>query len=294
MQYLDFREPQQHGMFGFPVALYHVNKGHPRYVMNCHWHVECELIYIKKGSLNYVVDTEQGRADVGDILFVNSGFLHSGKPEGCDYDCLLFDLGMLLKSSDAGLPALKEIAEHRMLVNMKLPKEDAKLYRIINDLYETAECVDSKGKMLQIKGLLFQFLGYVIEKGYLNSEKDKHRSSSRKIGKLKQTLELMEGNYGRMIALEELADAAGMTPKYFCRFFREMTGRTPIDYLNFHRVEIACQQLAGGDFSVTEIAYDCGFNDLSYFIRVFKKYKGKTPTDYMKRISESGARGVPV
>ena len=71
-----------------------------------------------------------------------------------------------------------------------------------------------------------------------------------------------------------------MTPKYFCRFFLEMTHRTPIDYLNYQRIEHACYQLVTTDASITDIAYSCGFNDLSYFIKTFKKYKGITPGKY--------------
>ena len=68
-----------------------------------------------------------------------------------------------------------------------------------------------------------------------------------------------------------------MSPKYFCRFFSEMTHQTPMDYLNRQRIEQSCYELSTTDDSITEIAYRNGFNDLSYFIRTFKKYKGITP-----------------
>ena len=61
-----------------------------------------------------------------------------------------------------------------------------------------------------------------------------------------------------------------------------MTYRTPIDYLNYYRIERACYQLLTTNHSITEIAYSSGFNDLSYFIKTFKKYKGVTPKNYLK------------
>ena len=95
----------------------------------------------------------------------------------------------------------------------------------------------------------------------------------------------METGYAGAVTLATLADAAGMTPQYFCTFFQQMTGRSPIEYLNGHRIEVACAQLSLGNYSITDLAYECGFNDLSYFIRVFKRYKGVTPKQYIKQLA---------
>ena len=57
---------------------------------------------------------------------------------------------------------------------------------------------------------------------------------------------------------------------------------TPIEYLNYYRIEIACEQLIITNKNITDIAYDCGFNDVSYFTKVFKKYKDTVPSKYME------------
>lgn len=62
-----------------------------------------------------------------------------------------------------------------------------------------------------------------------------------------------------------------------------MTHRTPIEYLNYYRLERASYLLTSTDLPVTQVAMDCGFNDLSYFIRSFKKYRGITPKKYRDR-----------
>ena len=97
---------------------------------------------------------------------------------------------------------------------------------------------------------------------------------------LKNVLDFIDNNYALPITLEQLSAAASMSPKYFCRFFYQMTHRTPIDYLNYQRIEHACYELATSENSVTDVAFNCGFNDLSYFIKTFKRYKGKTPGKY--------------
>ena len=76
-----------------------------------------------------------------------------------------------------------------------------------------------------------------------------------------------------------MADSVQMSPKYFCRFFQEMTHRSPVDYLNYYRIERACYQLLTTNDTITEVAYNAGFNDL---IKTFKKYKGTTPKQYLK------------
>ncbi len=80
-----------------------------------------------------------------------------------------------------------------------------------------------------------------------------------------------------------LARIAGMNPKYFCRYFRSMTGRTPIDYLNYYRVECACEMLSTKDISVKETAISCGFSDESYFVKTFRKYKNTTPKQFTRK-----------
>ena len=85
---------------------------------------------------------------------------------------------------------------------------------------------------------------------------------------------------GSQVTLNQMAEAASMSPKYFCRFFYQMTRHTPIEYLTMQRIEYACYALSTTDEPVTSIALSCGFNDLSYFIRTFKRYKGVTPRQY--------------
>ena len=99
---------------------------------------------------------------------------------------------------------------------------------------------------------------------------------------LKQASEFIGSSYTSSITLQDISDSVYMTPKYFCRFFHEMTHHSPIDYLNYYRIERACYLLLTTNQTITEVAYNTGFNDLSYFIKIFKKYKGITPKQYLK------------
>ena len=104
----------------------------------------------------------------------------------------------------------------------------------------------------------------------------------KKVVKLKTVLKYIRENFADGITLDDMSAVAGFSNKYFCEFFKDMTGTTPISYLLTYRVERAARKLLGTDLSVTQIAYDCGFNDVSYFIKTFKAFKHTSPKEYRK------------
>ncbi|MFV0352132.1 MAG: AraC family transcriptional regulator [Oscillospiraceae bacterium] len=284
MQYLDFKESLKRGVSGFPIELYPIDKRHPQYVMSCHWHLEYEIIRVLEGSFACVVDGKSWTICPGEVVFINGGSLHAGVSADCRYECVVFDLGMLMKQGDACHSILDEFSTRRWMVKPSFKKEDGEVYRLLNLLFDTLGH-KAPGYQLVTEGLLFQIFGKIVAGGHRSRSKGEAPATSRKTQQLKKALHLIETSYANAITLEELAQAAGMTPKYFCHFFQRMTQRTPIDYLNYHRIEVSCFLLMTGDYTTTEVAYECGFNDLSYFIRVFKKYKGTTPKQYLRRLA---------
>ncbi len=74
-----------------------------------------------------------------------------------------------------------------------------------------------------------------------------------------------------------------MTGPAFSRFFRREVGRTFEDYVNDARIGQACRALLDTDRSVTDIAFEAGFNSVAYFNRRFMRAKGMSPTAYRAR-----------
>ena len=91
MHDLDRNEDRLRGTYDFPFEFHHIESNHPRYVMSYHWHVEYEIIRILKGSLTVTLNEKSFIAMPGDIIFVHSGILHSGIPDDCVYQCIVFD-----------------------------------------------------------------------------------------------------------------------------------------------------------------------------------------------------------
>ena len=138
-----------------------------------------------------------------------------------------------------------------------------------------------EGHELTVIGAFYEFFGYILKHELYSEEQSISAKDGRRIDHLKNVIAMIEEHYDECITLDDLARSAGMNSKYFCRYFREMTHRTPIDYLNYYRIEQACFKLATSNDSIAEIAMSCGFNDQSYFIKTFKKYKGVTPKKYL-------------
>lgn len=100
---------------------------------------------------------------------------------------------------------------------------------------------------------------------------------SRRVLKVKQ---FINDNYMDEIRLAQLADIAGMSPSAFSRFFKMHTGRNLSDYIIDIRLGFAARMLVDTSMSISEISFDCGFNNLSNFNRIFKRKKGCSPSEF--------------
>jgi AraC-type DNA-binding domain-containing proteins len=293
MKHEGYNETRQRGRFDFPIEFHSVTARHPRYNMPYHWHLEYELIRILHGKFSFSLNETYIEADAGDIIFIRDGIVHGGAPQdsSCIYECIVFNMQSFLKNNNICKKETQNILEHNLLIDYRFTEKTPAIHKTIWQLFDSMKQA-APGYELIVQGSLYHFLGLIIqEKRYTAANDYAFKGNHKHIHQLKQAFKLIDSSYASSISLDQLANAAGLSPKYFCKFFQKMTHRTPIDYLNYYRIEIACGKLSSSDLSITEIAYDCGFNDLSYFIKTFKKYKGTTPNKYMAvfAMQEKGA-----
>jgi transcriptional regulator GlxA family with amidase domain len=71
-----------------------------------------------------------------------------------------------------------------------------------------------------------------------------------------------------------------MTVPAFCRYFKKVTGKTFTKLVNEYRVVHATKLLSESQMSITEICYECGFNNFSHFNKLFKEFTGKSASKY--------------
>ena len=286
MHYLDYNEQRQHGTEDFPLDYYYVDEHHPRYRMPFHWHKETELMHVVEGQLHLYLDDREYLARAGDLFYIHEGVIHGGEPENCIYECVVFDPTPLLMHTHTIRRYLRKPQKHQILIREHFTRAEPELLGCATLLYHTLR-EKSPGWEMTTLGALFELYGIIFKNEYYTSTVPSPEGGYHgKMNQLKPVLEYIENHYAANVTLEELAHFAGMSPKYFCRFFHAVIHRTPIDYLNYYRIERACFLMDTEELSVTETAYRCGFNDSSYFVRAFKKYKGITPKQYARRLGK--------
>ena len=96
----------------------------------------------------------------------------------------------------------------------------------------------------------------------------------------------IEHDYAKTINLSDVASLVNMSESAFSHFFKKRTNTSFKDYLINVRISHACQLLTKTTYTVAEVCFACGFNNLSNFIRIFKKKKGSTPSDYRVMIEQ--------
>lgn len=281
MKFFEYKEDKQHGTFDFPIEFYHVTPEHPRYNMPYHWHTEYEIIRVLEGEFSLIIDDKKILAHKGDIIFIQDGFFHGGTPNNCIYECIVFDMKLLLKENHICTKQIQDITNHKKVIKHKLPNNINDLKICCNNLFESMKSKNI-GHEFVTQGSLYHLLGIILSNELYENRKRITKKSQERLLQFKNVISLIESEYSNTLSLDDLAKACCMTPKYFCRFFFEMTNKTPIEYLNYYRIESACEQLLTTDYPITEIALNCGFNDVSYFIKTFKKHKGITPKQYLK------------
>lgn len=98
-------------------------------------------------------------------------------------------------------------------------------------------------------------------------------------------------HFDKEVSVSDAAEVVHMTPEAFCRFFKKHTRKTYVTFLNEVRVEQACRRLKSSDDKlIAEIAYSCGFGNVSHFNRVFRKVTGKTPREFQAQASAKSKR----
>lgn len=278
MYYSSLYENKRRGTFDFPIELYFVTSASPRYQMPFHWHLEYELILISSGSFQLYLDGKTFPMRGGDCAWIGSGVIHGGIPTDCIYECVVFDLGTLLHDTPICKKSVTSFLSDENEYTGVFP--GGSVQASLAGQLMAAMRREQKGYEWITIGLMWQLMGSLIGREKPSPALSKDRS---KIIRMKNVLAFIRDHYENAITLAELAALAGMSPKYFCRAFSQMTGKTPIEYLNYYRVEQAGEQLLLTDCSVTDIALGCGFNDMSYFSKIFSRYKGMSPTVYRRK-----------
>lgn len=232
-------------------------------------------------------------AKEGDLIIFNNVELHTilpDKRENLILVAIYFLPELLYKPGSNGicLEYLKPFFCRNEEFNNLIPSVEVKKHGlqtlIKNIYYEIANKKDyyRLSAITLLQEVLIKLLYYYNNgNSHLNSDLAYNKKLA-DIDKLKATFVLIMNNYNHNITLEDASGSAHMSPHYFCRFFKKVTGTTFKEYLLRIRIDKAKELLIQYNMSVTEIAYQVGFENLSYFFRVFKRFTRLNPMEFRK------------
>ena len=106
------------------------------------------------------------------------------------------------------------------------------------------------------------------------------RSNELNDDRLNKIVDYVNAHFSEVIRLSDVSELVNMSEASFCRFIKQHTSKSFVDFLTDIRIGAASRALIDSSLSIAEIGYDCGFTNLSNFNRVFKKKKGVTPHEF--------------
>ena len=104
--------------------------------------------------------------------------------------------------------------------------------------------------------------------------------------KLDRIYTYINTNFKDHISLDQIANVANTTVPAFCRYFKKVTGKTFTKLVNEYRVVHATKLLSESMMSITDISFECGFNNFSHFNKIFKEITGKNASGYRKEMKD--------
>lgn len=261
----------------------------PKMKNNWHYHAECELLYIKKSLGTWLIGDYKGNFQSGDIILLGSGTPHSYRhvdkyireeeSEQGEAFVTLFS-PEIFGESFLNLPESKEIKSL-----LELSKRGLKIQgKSKENIGMMMEEIQDGGKGRKLINLLNILQLITEKKEYKVLATEGYSCTTEKINndRLSMIIQYTYYNYHKQITIEEIASMVNMSIHSFCRFFKEKTTKTYMQFLMEVRIGKACKLLIDDDMHSAEVGYNCGYNSISHFNHQFKIIKNTSPLAFKR------------
>ena len=284
-----YAREQKHIVPDFPVAIFELPVGVQR--EQCwHEHNSIELVLITAGAGRHVIDGHSAAIRKGDVLVIYPGFSHGY--ENCGTLALV---NLMYDSSRLPFPILD--AEKIPLFRSLFPENLADIpckpspepllhFNNDEDMEEVLREIRSLNKELSTPltgNLLFctvSLLHILLSILNLTNARQQIPAESHPYT-IAKILEYINKNYTKRIPLEVLVRMSRLSPRVFQYKFKQLTGLSVTQYILARRLNRAKDLLtANAERPIQNVAFDCGFQDLSYFTLQFRRHNGITPKQY--------------
>ncbi len=272
----------------FPLAInfYKFTAAHP-VVPN--YHDFYEIGYFCAGQAFYRIADHKFKIQQGSLVFIPAGQMHTidsslsapilsisiyFMPE------LLYHPGSNPLENNFLLPFNTHSTKPPVLQEEQL---GVSVWQIMMEMYKELDCAHDFYQ-LALKNKLCDLLLLVL-RTMKQVEMIQTTPPQNKIKRLQEVFEFIHKNYTNPIPLEILAELACMSAEYFCRYFKQVTGVSPMNYILRYRIDQAKDLLVNSSMSITEISFQVGFNSSSYFNRMFQRFTRMNPKKFRQTYS---------
>ncbi|PCM39967.1 hypothetical protein CPU09_13875 [Mammaliicoccus sciuri] len=248
-----------------------------------HWHEELEFVTVYNGKVEVSIYTTNETFKIvlnkGEGIFINSNYLHSIKAlesktilQGVVFPIVFFNRIFI----DIYYERFKNMT-YVPFVTFKNTEYQNTFCEDISALCTTKE--DSLSATFNIMEIVCRLCRIISEKQteLCNFEELKY---TQKMNNLKTSLNYIFENYHEDIKVEKIANSINVSRSECFRLFKDILGKTPLQFVNDYRISIASSLLRKNNDTLETIAFNCGFSSTSYFCKVFKKKQGLTPSEY--------------
>lgn len=248
-----------------------------------HWHKELEMIYMIKGHLDVTVNGKKRSLDDDGLLFCNSEDIHTTNIE----DDNRHNRYIVVQLS---YEYIREFCDKADGLSFNVDSNPKAVEKIKESLLKLVDyCENSKYQYVDLlKYSEILKIYHILLSECSTSKKNAYISKApSNFSYAKRVLEYIGKNYKNEISLNDMADLVGLSPAYFSKYFKNITGTSFTHYLNGIRLDYAIKDMLARNSSVTEAALENGFPNVKSFITMCKKVYGATPAQYKKHYNDN-------
>jgi len=253
-----------------------------------HYHPEYEVVYIEGASGTRHVGDHISRYVGSDLVFIGPNIPHLNFDYGVrtEYRKVVVQLNQdFLGAALWGAPEFATVADLFARARSGLSFHGETKAEVGRELGRLAALPPFERLLVLLR--IFERLAESDEVTRLHGQPVAGAYDLDEQRRLKRLTQFVSEHYTRHIELREAAELVHLTETAFCRSFKRMTRLTFTQFVNRYRVHEA-QRLLLMDHSVTEAAFECGFESLSYFNRVFRGVTGENPLAFKRRHRNGG------
>lgn len=252
-----------------------------------HFHPEIELVYVNKGQGKRHIGNHLSYFNNSQLILLGSNLPHNGFTDrltSSGSETLIQFKPDFLGENFFKTPEAYEIAqlfERGKKGILFKPDTKKRVGPKIENLiaYEGFERIV---KFLEILDDLSKSKDYTL----LNADGYAFETKLKDSQKIDIVYKHINNNFKSHISLEEIADKVSMTEPAFCRYFKKATGKTFTKLVNEYRVVHATKLLTESQMSITDICFECGFNNFSHFNKLFNEFTGQSASNYRNTIKQ--------